>query len=75
MHGCLIPIPVHQGIIDQVGGRSRKCVRSLIERHCPAGPFTDTLFLGLLYIINLCMDSVIQRDNSTLENFVSRIII
>lgn len=68
MHGYLICIILHQGIIEQVGRRSRKYVRSLVDRDCPAGPFTDISFVGLADIINLCMDSVIQRGCSTLEN-------
>lgn len=47
MHGCLISIPLHQGITEQVGRRSSKYVRSLDDSHCPAGPFTDISFIGL----------------------------
>lgn len=74
-HGCLISIPLHQGIIEQVGRRSGKYVGLLVDSHRPAGPLGEIPFVGLADIINLCMDSVIQRGCSTLENSLEVVLI
>lgn len=75
MHGCLISVPLHQGIIEQASRRSRKNVRSLVDSQGPARPFTDISFIDLSDILNLCMDSVIQRGCSTLENSLKVVLI